>query len=287
MTGVDMGEHDFDDLDPELFARLQQADEADAADDDGHGDSDDEGGYRQPRPSRAQKRIKQEIDRRKALEAQLAEERAMREQYEAELAEHRKSQEEGLKARADDLKKQRDAALEEGDLELATKLGDEYHLLQYDLRERERAKNEKPAVRKEEPQDEGIDNDRPAGKGPTKAAQRWMRRNSEWINANSEASRERLEKAIEIERELLGMGYTTDDDDLYLEIDRRLAGGGRRQQRGSAFAGLDQDGGEGSGGRPRRLTESDKRAMRAMNLRPENPKHREAWLKRNDPLQDY
>lgn len=278
---MDTNEHEFEDIDPELLSRLQQEGDETQVEADGNDEEEEQHAGRPP--SRAKKRIKQEIERRKALEAQLAQERQMREQYEAELAEQRKrveeyenQQAEGMKSRAEELKAQRAAALEEGDLELATKLGDEYHLLQYEMRDRER---EKPQQKAEPQRRQGEDDESP---GITKAAQRWMNRNQSWLNGDSEESRARVSRAIEIEKELLRMGYTTDDDELYIEIDRRLEAP-EPARRGSP--GLDRDGGGENVRRNKRITESDKRLMRMSNLNPNNPKHRDAWLKRNDPLE--
>ena len=112
------------------------------------------------------------------------------------------------------------------------------------------------------------------------AAKNWIARNS-WFQA--ESGDERSKQAIAISLELEQAGYDRHDAALYQELDKRLTA--LKPKRAPNAAPVHRGGGRDGGQPGRRITESDKDSMKLFGFDPNNAKHRESWLKRNDSLE--
>lgn len=112
------------------------------------------------------------------------------------------------------------------------------------------------------------------------AASDWIARNK-WFKATDGG--ELSKQAISISLELEQSGYNRNDPALYQELDRRLSA--FKPKKAPNAAPVHRGGGRDGGTTTRRVTEADKDTMRMFGYDPNNAKHRENWLKRNDPLE--
>ena len=112
------------------------------------------------------------------------------------------------------------------------------------------------------------------------AASDWIARNK-WFKATDGG--ELSKQSIAISLELEQSGYNRNDPALYQELDRRLAA--HKPRKAPNAAPVHRGGGRDGGTPGRRVTEADKDSMRLFGYDPNNAKHRETWLKRNDPLE--
>lgn len=243
---------------------------------------------------RVQKRIAKEVSKRKALQDQLSEaetdrQRMRRELKEAKdlLAGYSKKEVEGLDSKAEDLKKRRDKALDDGDLAAYNDLNDELTEVKIEMRERRRAPAEKP-----------VADDTPRkSKAPkmSQAASDWVEKNGDWLSTD----KEKTAAAAKIEQQLVKEGYDVNDSDLYEELDRRLGSYDDPEPVGDVDEVDDDDTPPARGAttgvprdsssraprsRPGAINKGDLQKMARAGLDPNDPGHRKAWLDRNKPL---
>jgi hypothetical protein len=235
------------------------------------------------------KRIDKEVSKRKALQDQLLERETEAERLRRELMESRErlnkyetKADEDLDSRAKDLKARRDKALDDGDLNVYNDLNDELMEVKIELRDRVRRPKAEPAAEPEKT--------RPLR--TAKAAEDWLKRNSDWVTAD----KERADRAALIEQQLFREGYTANDSETYEELDRRLS---KREAaadvvddddepapppRGSATTGVPRDTAPRTPRNAKVITRGDLQKMATFGLDPNDPKHRKAWLDRNNPI---
>ena len=111
-------------------------------------------------------------------------------------------------------------------------------------------------------------------------AEAWISRNK-WFKQGG--GDDLSKRAIDISIELEQAGYDRNSPDLYRELDKRLEAHKPKKQPNAAP--VHRGGGRDGAGNPRRLTEMDKATMKMFGYNPNDAKHRETWLKRNDPLE--
>lgn len=279
---------DADEQDSDPPARGEGDDHQASADDETDDDGARDGGSH--RKDRAKKRIQQLATQRNEIAAQLEEERRAREderrrreELEARLAKMEERESSSLEARLADLEARRKAALDDGELEEAITISDELADLRWELRQRPK----KAEKREEEPQKPvaPVGAQQRAPQVPPATA-RWIERNSEWIHAQPA----KLQLAARLESELIASGeYEKNSDDLYDALDELLEErmAAERKPRTQSFASPgvpNEPGNARPQGRQNRLTRDDISRMRMFNMDPDNPAHRQAWLKRNDPV---
>ena len=247
----------------------------------------DDDGARQGEPhrkDRAKKRIQQLATQRNEAMQQLEEERRARQALEARLAKLEEKESSSLEARLKDLEARRKAALEDGEIETAITLGDELADLRWELRQRPKRDEE----RETEPQKAAPAARQPAAPNVPPATARWIERNSDWIHAQPA----KLQLAARLESELIASGeYEKNSDDLYDALDElleeQMSAKPKPAPRTQSFAsaGVPNEPGTPAGTRRQgRLTRDDVSRMRMFNLDPNNPAHRKAWLRRNEPV---
>jgi hypothetical protein len=271
-----------DDLDDDALEALQTG----AIDHEGTGDDEDLETY----GKRVQKRIGKEVSKRKVVETERDQFKSEAQRYREELerarkrlSEYEEQDDKNLEDREKDLIARRAKALDEGEMKEYNELNDELMDLKVERRTRKVIKPEPEPVPAKEDTTSRV----------SEATRKWVDQNSDWLNSDKAKAAE----AVKIERQLIKEGYSTSDPDLYQELDKRLNGGTdddesiedlleedeRPQQRG-ATTGVPRDRGTRQAGKRGRLTRDDLVRMKRANLDPNNPEHRKAWIKRNDPL---
>lgn len=229
-----------------------------------------------------QRRIDKEVGRRKAIEEELVAVKARNDLLAEEL---NKKTTEYSDTREKELLKLRADALESGELDKFATLSDELIDLKL-LRQKPVVSEEKPVTKRVEVEDDVPD--------LHPAARAWIDENG-WYNNPKHA--ERARRAEQIQNDLLSSGYELSDD-LYSELDRRLFAQDRPKAQeiedeipsgtrvkqpakpGHIAAPSSADAGTPPKPKSGDFTQRDIAVMRMSNLDPNNPKHREAYLKR-------
>lgn len=280
-----MADDDFTDQDDEEILRKWQEEagkDDDDKDDAMEGDKDGRDGagreaagdeYDKYRKS-WQKRLDKEVYRRKKLETELANARKEWDEKQREIDEARKkSASEKLK----ELDAKMDKAAEEQDLL-------ELRKLQKEEREIRESANETP---KRTPKRE-----------VNRLAMEWVTTNHEWFSQDGDSFDEaKRKRALSINRALISEGYDDNSEAFYQELDNRLNANRTRKVKPRDEANEDDDEDadlpaaapaartpSSPPRRGRRPTKDDLAAMRKYGYDPNNPKHRDTWMRRDEEL---
>lgn len=216
---------------------------------------------------RVQKRIDKEIWKRKKLRERV-------DALEGEIAARDRELEEMRKGRAKDSPPDEDIDQLEAEMKEAIEDDDlkRYHAANIRY---QKAVLKKPS--------NGADPEERTEAPIASAARDWMDENADWFQSGSKGFDEaRRKRALQINEELKREGMDFATDEFYEELDKRI-GNGARPQRGDLPPTPDAAPSRRPG-KVGRLTEEGKKTMRRYGLNPDNPKHREAYLKRDTAL---
>lgn len=266
----------------------------------------DAGEEEEPYGRRVQKRINQLTKKTRELEqeTQFWREKvlALEEQTKAQMADtfakELSQSEQQLTAQIDSARAAKRKAIEEGDIDAQIR-ADEQLL---DLRDQLAEKRRKAEALKRQPAEEFVKpKTPPAASDPTanlpEGTRGWLKANP-WFMDGADPRAAEIARALDVE--LQEEGYSPDDPDMYVELDKRLSAVVPRRARAapakpaasappaqrpsrSPVAASSADGQGPAPTKPsRRLTQDDLATMRRWGLDPRSESDRRAWLKRND-----
>ena len=264
----------------------------------------DADGEEEPYGRRVQKRINQLTKKTRELEqeTQFWREKvlALEEQTKAQMADtfakELSQSEQQLTAQIDTARAAKRKAIEEGDIDAQIRSDDQL----LDLREQLAEKKRKAEALKQQPAEESVKpKAAPVAQDPAanlpEGTRQWLKGNP-WFLEGADPRAAEIARTLDVE--LQEEGYSPDDPEMYVELDKRLSAVVPRRAKTapakppaptaarpprSPVAASSADGQGPAPTKPtRRLTQDDLVKMRQWGFDPRTESDRRAWLKRND-----